>query len=55
MAVATPKAAGAAGTQSDIDITAEFLQPLLTPENVANLVGGVGGTGRLGAGHPGGS
>ncbi|XP_059574228.1 symplekin isoform X2 [Alligator mississippiensis] len=38
VAVATPKAAGAAGTQSDIDITAEFLQPLLTPENVANLV-----------------
>ncbi|KAM9440319.1 symplekin isoform 1-T1 [Clarias gariepinus] len=26
------------GTQSAIDITAEFLLPLLTPENVANLV-----------------
>ncbi|KAL8219837.1 UNVERIFIED_CONTAM: hypothetical protein K2H54_034687 [Gekko kuhli] len=25
-------------TQSDIDITAEFLQPLLSPDNVANLV-----------------
>ncbi|XP_074932462.1 symplekin [Phalacrocorax aristotelis] len=33
-----PKAAGQASVPSDTDITAEFLQPLLTPENVANLV-----------------
>ncbi|XP_058715957.1 symplekin [Poecile atricapillus] len=37
-AVAVAKAAGAATVPSDTDITAEFLQPLLTPENVANLV-----------------
>ncbi|XP_014117876.1 PREDICTED: symplekin [Pseudopodoces humilis] len=37
-AVAVAKAAGAAAVPSDTDITAEFLQPLLTPENVANLV-----------------
>uniref|UniRef100_A0A8C3JB82 Symplekin n=1 Tax=Calidris pygmaea TaxID=425635 RepID=A0A8C3JB82_9CHAR len=36
--VAAPKAAGQANVPSDTDITAEFLQPLLTPENVANLV-----------------
>ncbi|NXV52623.1 SYMPK protein, partial [Uria aalge] len=36
--VAAPKAAGQASVPSDTDITAEFLQPLLTPENVANLV-----------------
>ncbi|XP_053789108.1 symplekin [Vidua chalybeata] len=37
-AVAVAKAAGAVTVPSDTDITAEFLQPLLTPENVANLV-----------------
>ncbi|XP_032939751.1 symplekin-like [Catharus ustulatus] len=37
-AVAVAKVAGAAAGPSDTDITAEFLQPLLTPENVANLV-----------------
>ncbi|NXE99923.1 SYMPK protein, partial [Menura novaehollandiae] len=37
-AVAVAKAAGTATVPSDTDITAEFLQPLLTPENVANLV-----------------
>ncbi|KAM9514349.1 LOW QUALITY PROTEIN: symplekin [Guaruba guarouba] len=37
-AVAVPKAPGQSGVPSDTDITAEFLQPLLTPENVANLV-----------------
>uniref|UniRef100_A0A8C5SVY3 Symplekin scaffold protein n=1 Tax=Laticauda laticaudata TaxID=8630 RepID=A0A8C5SVY3_LATLA len=36
--VPTPKPSIQSSTQSDIDITAEFLQPLLTPENVANLV-----------------
>ncbi|NWY57893.1 SYMPK protein, partial [Chionis minor] len=36
--VTAPKAAGQASVPSDTDITAEFLQPLLTPENVANLV-----------------
>lgn len=36
--VAVPKASGQSGVPSDTDITAEFLQPLLTPENVANLV-----------------
>lgn len=41
--VAAPKAAGQASVPSDTDITAEFLQPLLTPENVANLVRGWGG------------
>ncbi|KAK4806325.1 hypothetical protein QYF61_008511 [Mycteria americana] len=35
---AAPKAAGQTSVPSDTDITAEFLQPLLTPENVANLV-----------------
>ncbi|KAJ8266595.1 hypothetical protein GJAV_G00132310 [Gymnothorax javanicus] len=33
-----PKASSVAGTQSAIDLTAEFLLPLLSPENVANLV-----------------
>lgn len=36
--VAVAKVAGTANVPSDTDITAEFLQPLLTPENVANLV-----------------
>ncbi|KFP22687.1 Symplekin, partial [Egretta garzetta] len=36
--VTAPKAAGQASVPSDTDIPAEFLQPLLTPENVANLV-----------------
>ncbi|NXR11466.1 SYMPK protein, partial [Semnornis frantzii] len=36
--VAVPKAGGQGIVPSDTDITAEFLQPLLTPENVANLV-----------------
>lgn len=35
-----PKAGGQVSVPSDTDITAEFLQPLLTPENVANLVRG---------------
>ncbi|XP_068945163.1 LOW QUALITY PROTEIN: symplekin [Petaurus breviceps papuanus] len=34
----TSKASAQSGAQSDTDITAEFLQPLLTPDNVANLV-----------------
>uniref|UniRef100_A0A8C3RVD2 Symplekin n=1 Tax=Chelydra serpentina TaxID=8475 RepID=A0A8C3RVD2_CHESE len=34
-----PKPSAQTSTHSDTDITAEFLQPLLTPENVANLVG----------------
>ncbi|XP_064900323.1 LOW QUALITY PROTEIN: symplekin [Columba livia] len=37
-AVTVPKGGGQASAPSDTDITAEFLQPLLTPENVANLV-----------------
>lgn len=36
--VVTPKPSFAVGTQSAIDLTAEFLLPLLSPENVANLV-----------------
>lgn len=36
--VTAPKATGQTNVPSDTDITAEFLQPLLTPENVANLV-----------------
>lgn len=36
--VTSPKSGGQSGPPSDTDITAEFLQPLLTPENVANLV-----------------
>uniref|UniRef100_A0A8C3M1V7 Symplekin/Pta1 N-terminal domain-containing protein n=1 Tax=Chrysolophus pictus TaxID=9089 RepID=A0A8C3M1V7_CHRPC len=36
--VTSPKGGGQTSTPSDTDITAEFLQPLLTPENVANLV-----------------
>ncbi|XP_041090459.1 symplekin-like [Polyodon spathula] len=36
--VSLPKPSSAQGTQSAIDITAEFLLPLLNPENVANLV-----------------
>ncbi|KAM9207940.1 LOW QUALITY PROTEIN: symplekin [Leptosomus discolor] len=38
LAAAAAKTAGQAGGPSDTDITAEFLQPLLSPENVANLV-----------------
>uniref|UniRef100_A0A2K5K1P4 Symplekin n=1 Tax=Colobus angolensis palliatus TaxID=336983 RepID=A0A2K5K1P4_COLAP len=34
----TSKASAQISSQSDTDITAEFLQPLLTPDNVANLV-----------------
>ncbi|XP_069738617.1 symplekin [Phaenicophaeus curvirostris] len=37
-AAAVAKPGGATSGPSDIDITAEFLQPLLTPDNVANLV-----------------
>ncbi|XP_050784018.1 symplekin isoform X1 [Gopherus flavomarginatus] len=33
-----PKPSAQTSTHSDTDITAEFLQPLLTPDNVANLV-----------------
>ncbi|XP_051520086.1 symplekin isoform X2 [Myxocyprinus asiaticus] len=36
--VTTPKPSSSVGTQSAIDLTAEFLLPLLSPENVANLV-----------------
>lgn len=38
--LALPKAATLPGAQSAIDLTAEFLHPLLNPENVANLVSG---------------
>lgn len=33
-----PKPAAVPAAQSAIDLTADFLHPLLTPENVANLV-----------------
>lgn len=36
--ITVPKPLATTGTQSAIDLTAEFLLPLLTPENVANLV-----------------
>lgn len=36
--VPAPKPSTQSSMQSDTDITAEFLQPLLTPDNVANLV-----------------
>uniref|UniRef100_A0AAR2JBN1 Symplekin n=1 Tax=Pygocentrus nattereri TaxID=42514 RepID=A0AAR2JBN1_PYGNA len=36
--VVVPKPSSTTGTQSAIDLTAEFLLPLLTSENVANLV-----------------
>lgn len=36
--VVTPKPSSSMPTQSAIDLTAEFLLPLLSPENVANLV-----------------
>lgn len=36
--VITPKPSSSVGTQSALDLTAEFLFPLLSPENVANLV-----------------
>lgn len=39
----TSKASAQISGQSDTDITAEFLQPLLTPDNVANLVRREGG------------
>lgn len=39
----TSKASAQISGQSDTDITAEFLQPLLTPDNVANLVRSGGG------------
>ncbi|KAM9590922.1 LOW QUALITY PROTEIN: symplekin-like [Morphnus guianensis] len=35
--VTAPKATGQTNVPSDTDITAEFLQPLLAPENIANL------------------
>nr|XP_020642792.1 symplekin [Pogona vitticeps] len=38
VAAPAPKPSIQVSMQSDIDITAEFLQPLLTPDNVANLV-----------------
>ncbi|XP_060113853.1 symplekin [Heteronotia binoei] len=38
VAAPTQKPSTQLSAQSDIDITAEFLQPLLTPDNVANLV-----------------
>ncbi|XP_062996117.1 symplekin [Elgaria multicarinata webbii] len=38
VAVPAPKPSMQVSPQSDTDITAEFLQPLLTPDNVANLV-----------------
>uniref|UniRef100_A0A670IL17 Symplekin n=1 Tax=Podarcis muralis TaxID=64176 RepID=A0A670IL17_PODMU len=38
VAAPVPKPSIQVSTQSDTDITAEFLQPLLTPDNVANLV-----------------
>lgn len=37
-ALAVPKPTTVPGAQSAIDLTAEFLHPLLNPENVANLV-----------------
>ncbi|XP_068185102.1 symplekin [Antennarius striatus] len=36
--LSAPKPAAVPGSQSAIDVTAEFLHPLLNPENVANLV-----------------
>lgn len=36
--LSVPKPAAVPVAQSAIDLTAEFLHPLLTPENVANLV-----------------
>uniref|UniRef100_A0A8B9RAI6 Symplekin n=1 Tax=Astyanax mexicanus TaxID=7994 RepID=A0A8B9RAI6_ASTMX len=36
--VVAPKPSTTTGTQSAIDLTADFIRPLLTPENVANLV-----------------
>lgn len=36
--MAAPKPAAVPAAQSAIDLTADFLRPLLTPENVANLV-----------------
>jgi len=35
-----PKPAAVPVAQSSIDLTAEFLHPLLSPDNVANLVSG---------------
>lgn len=36
--LSVPKPAAVPVAQSAIDLTAEFLHPLLNPENVANLV-----------------
>lgn len=36
--LSAPKPAAVPVAQSAIDLTAEFLHPLLNPENVANLV-----------------
>lgn len=36
--LSVPKPAAVPVAQSAIDVTAEFLRPLLNPENVANLV-----------------
>lgn len=41
-----PKPAAAPVAQSAIDVTAEFLCPLLNSENVANLVRGSNGSSR---------
>lgn len=38
--LSVPKPAAVPVGQSAIDLTAEFLHPLLNPENVANLVSG---------------
>lgn len=38
--LAVPKPTTVPVAQSAIDLTAEFLHPLLNPENVANLVSG---------------
>lgn len=40
--LSAPKPAAVPVAQSAIDLTAEFLHPLLNPENVANLVSGGG-------------
>lgn len=40
--LSVPKPAAVPVAQSAIDLTAEFLHPLLSPENVANLVSSSG-------------
>lgn len=40
--LSVPKPAAVPVAQSAIDLTAEFLHPLLNPENVANLVSNAG-------------